>query len=104
MSTLDAVEIIAVIRDILIILVMVVGVLAIVLLYWSISRLLKTVSRTADKVSDVVSEVSDKLVKPATAGSGAAFALGKLASIVVGFGSKKNDENDKGRKGENENG
>jgi hypothetical protein len=76
-----------------------------VLLYWGISRLLKTVSRTVDKISDTVSEVSDKLVKPATASSGAAFALGKLASVVAGFGSRgNNDQNDKARKGARENG
>ena len=84
-------EKIAVLRDVMIIVTMLVGSIAALSIFRSISRLLKTVSRTTDKVSESVFEIGDKLVKPATAGSGAAFVLGKLASIVMGFGSKKQD-------------
>ena len=98
---MDLTGIIAVIRDLMIIVTMVVGSIAILLLFRSISRLLKTISRTTDKVSESVFEIGDKLVKPATAGSGVAFLLGKLASIVMGFGSKKQDKDqgDNGRTG-----
>ena len=89
---MDVAEIIVVVRDIMIIVAMVAGSHAIFLLFRSISRLLKTVSRTTDKVSESVYEIADKLVKPATAGSGAAFVLGKLASVVMGFGRKKHTD------------
>ena len=100
---MDLTGIIAVIRDLMIIVTMVVGSIAILLLFRSISRLLKTISRTTDKVSESVFEIGDKLVKPATAGSGVAFLLGKLASIVMGFGSKKQDK-DRGDNGGTGNG
>ena len=85
---MDAPEIIALIRDITIILVMLVAVILMVLLYWAITRLIKLIRRTADNIT----EISDKLVKPATAGSGAAFALGKLASFATGFANRKREK------------
>ena len=91
---MNAAEIIALIRDIIIISVMLVTIVVVVLLYWTITRLLKSIKRTADNVS----ELSEKLIKPATAGSGAAFAVGKLASFATGFATKKKGE--KGGKGD----
>ena len=92
---MDAVEIVALIRDIVIIAVMVMAFVTLGLLYLSFSKLLKKIRRTADNIS----EVSEKLLKPATAGSGAAFALGKIGSFVSGFATKK-----RGKEGGNENG
>jgi hypothetical protein len=94
-------EIIVVIRDIAIIVAMVVSSITILLIFRSVYRLLKTVTRTTDKVSESVFEIGDNWVKPATTGSGAAFVLGKLASIFMGFGSKKEDgdHGDNGGKG-----
>ena len=86
---MSAVEVIAVIRDIIIISVLVVAMLIMVFLYWNARGVLKSLKRTMNSVSEITAVVSDKLVKPATAGSGLASGLGKLASAVAGFRGRK---------------
>lgn len=84
MSDVTAIEIIAVIRDVAIISVLLVAILMMLLVFWKVTSVLSSIKRTMENVQQVTSELSDKIVKPATAGSGVAFGLGKLASFIRG--------------------
>jgi hypothetical protein len=41
-------------------------------------------------MEEITDAVSSKIAKPAAAGSGVAFGLGKMAAFVAGFGKNKN--------------
>ena len=87
---MDAAEIIAMIRDIALLVMLIITTLAVIIIYFKLSRLLDTAKRTLESVEGIVSTVSEKLVTPAAAGSGLAFGLGKLASFL--FGSRKSEK------------
>ena len=90
---MSTVEIIALIRDIVIISMMLVATIVLLLLGWKGLSILGSVKRAADRVSEVTSTVSEMFAKPAAAGSGMAFGAGKVASFIMGLRKKK------GRKG-----
>ena len=82
-------EIIAVIRDISIISVLLVAMLVMLLLFWKVSSVLKSAKRTMDSVSEVTATVSDRLVKPAAAGSGVAPGVSRVLGFVLGLARRK---------------
>ena len=89
---MDAAEIIAMIRDIALLVMIVVTTLAVIIIYVKVSRILNTAKRTLESVEGIISTVSEKLVAPAAAGSGLAFGVGKLAAFL--FGSRKSERDD----------
>ena len=89
---MDAAEIVAMIRDIALLAMLVVTTLAVIIIYFKVSRILNTAKRTLESVEGIVSTVSEKLVAPAAAGSGLAFGVGKLASFL--FGTRKSEKDD----------
>jgi hypothetical protein len=87
--------IIGMIRDIVLLLLLVVLLVAVFLILKKVSAILNSVKRTSEKVQDVVTTVSDRLVGPATAGSGVAFGLGKLVAFARGASRKNKGERSK---------
>ncbi len=87
---MDAAGITAMIRDIALLVMLVITTLAVIIIYFKLSSVLKTAKRTLESVEGIVSTVSEKLVAPAAAGSGLAFGLGKLAAFL--FGSRKSEK------------
>ena len=87
---MDAAEIIAMVRDIALLVMLVVTTLAVIIIYFKVSKVLNSAKRTLESVEGIVSTVSEKLVAPAAAGSGLAFGVGKLASFL--FGSRKSEK------------
>lgn len=93
----DVATIIAMARDIVFFLLLVVALLVILVLFRKVSALLDSVKRTIKGAEDVISTVSDKVVRPATAGSGVAFGVGKVGAFLLGLrrrgkGGKRNGE------------
>ena len=89
MSLADTADILAIIRDSLLILVFLLILSLLFLTYSKLSAVLKSAKQTLKSVEEVAAAVSGKIVGPATAGSGAAFGAGKLAAFVLGFSRKK---------------
>ncbi len=92
MDLTDAAEIIAVIRDIafiVLLLVMLVAALVVVVLVRKVSYVLNSAKRTAKGVEDMMSTVSDSVVRPAAAGSGVAFGAGKILAFILGLVRRK---------------
>jgi hypothetical protein len=91
---LSTAEILAMSRDAalaLIGLLIVVAILAVLFLYVKVSAILSSAKRTMKDAEDVISTVSSKLVRPATAGSGAAFGVGKALAFLLGFRGKRKE-------------
>ena len=88
---MDFAETVGLVRDILLIVLLALTTLALLIVLWKLSGLLNSVRRTASNVEDLVEAVSSRIVGPATAGSGVAFGVGKLASFFLGFSRKRND-------------
>ena len=89
MNLTDAVEIIAVIRDIAFIVLLLVTLVVAIVLVRKVSSVLNSAKRTAKGVEDMMSTVSGSVVKPAAAGSGVAFGAGKVLAFILGLGRRK---------------
>ena len=92
MNFTDAAEIIAVIRDIAFIVLLLMALVAVVVaavLVRKVSSVVNSAKRTAKSVEDMMSTVSGSVVKPAAAGSGAAFGAGKIVAFILGFARRK---------------
>ena len=82
-------------RDVLLLLLLLVTLLVVLFTYRKISRVFEAANRIIKETEEIVSSVSGKIVKPATAGSGVAFGVGKIAAFLFGL---------RRRKGESDNG
>ena len=91
-------DILAIIRDAIIILVFLTAGITLFLIYRMLAGLLSSAKRTLKNAEEVTSAVSSKIVGPAAAGSGVAFGAGKLAAFVLGFSRKKKGKEGKGGK------
>ncbi len=81
-------------RDILLLLLLLVTVLAVLFTYRKISRVFRSANRIIRDTEEIVSSVSGNIVKPAAAGSGVAFGVGKVAAFLFGFRRKKGGSDD----------
>ncbi|MCH7744776.1 MAG: hypothetical protein IIC84_01720 [Chloroflexi bacterium] len=93
----DIAIIIAMARDIVFFLLLAALLLVLIVLFRKVSALLDSVKRTIKDAEEVISAVSDKVVGPATKGSGVAFGVGKAGAFLLGLrkrgkGGKKNGE------------
>ena len=71
-------------RDIALLVLLALLIVAVSLLYLKLSAVLNSAKRSVRNVEDVVSTVSDKVVKPAV-GSGVASKAGKAAIFILGL-------------------
>lgn len=95
-SQMDAAETIAMIRDIVLLVMLVIMTFAVLIISVKVAKILNRVKSTLDDVEGIVSTVSEKLVTPAAAGSGIAFGFGKVAAFLAGARrSKKKDKDEK---------
>ncbi len=92
---MDFAESVGLVRDVLLIVVLALSTLTLLILLWKVSGLLNSVRRTATNVEELVEAVSSRIVGPATAGSGVAFGVGKLAAFFLGFSKKRNGKGGK---------
>jgi hypothetical protein len=93
---MDAAETVAMIRDIVFLVMLVITTLAVLIISWKVVKVLNRLKSTLDDVESIVSTVSEKLVVPAAAGSGVAFGVGKVAAFLAGARrSKKKDKDEK---------
>ena len=81
-------------RDILLLLLLLVTLLVVLLTYRKISRVFRAANRIVRETEEIVSSVSGKIVKPAAAGSGVAFGVGKIAAFLFGLRRKKGGSDD----------
>ncbi len=81
-------------RDILLLLLLLVTLLVVFFTYRKISRVFGSVNRIVRETEEIVSSVSGKIVRPAAAGSGVAFGVGKIAAFLFGLRRRKGGSND----------
>ena len=93
MSTSDW---IAMIRDIVLLALLGVTLLAVLFLYFKISSILGSAKRTLKAAEDIVTTVSESVVGPAAAGSGVAFGAGKAMAFLFGLSKRKKGGKDDG--------
>lgn len=94
MSLGDFADITGIVRDVLLILIFLVSLFLLVGMYRKLSAVLESAKRTAASVDEIVETVSERIVGPATAGSGAAYGLGKAMAFFAGRKSKNRKEED----------
>ncbi len=87
-------DITGIVRDILLILIFLVSLFLLVGMYRKLSAVLESAKRTAASVDEIVETVSERIVGPATAGSGVAYGLGKAMAYFAGRKSKDRKEED----------
>ena len=85
----EAAEIIGVVRDVAIISILLVSMVILVFVFWKLSAFLNSARRAMKSAEEITAVVSDRIVGPATAGSGVAFGAGKLAAFVLGWSKGK---------------
>ena len=85
----DAAEWLAMIRDIVLLLLLSMAIVAVLILYRKVASVVDSAKRTMKSAEEIVSAVSDKVVKPATAGSGVASGAGKVAAFLWGFKGRR---------------
>ena len=81
-------------RDILLLLLLLVTLMAVFFTYRKISRVFRSANRIIRNTEEIVSSVSGNIVRPAAAGSGVAFGVGKVAAFLFGFRRKKGGSDD----------
>ena len=94
----DIQQIVAVARDIVFLVLVMVVLLMVLVLYRKVAGVLNSARRTLEDTEEIVSTVSTRLVGPAAAGSGVAFGVGKLASFLFGLNRKRKDKGRDGRR------
>ena len=82
------------VRDILLLLLLLVTLLVVFFTYRKISRVFRSATRIIKETEEIVSTVSGKIVKPAAAGSGVAFGVGKMAAFLFGLRKRKGGSDD----------
>ncbi len=82
------------VRDILLLLLLLVLLLVVFFTYRKISRVFRSANRIIRDTEEIVSSVSGKIVRPAAAGSGIAFGVGKIAAFLFGLRRKKGGSDD----------
>ena len=80
-----AAQIIGIIRDVVLIVILLLAMVALLVSFRKISAALNSLGRTVKNVQEVSDALSEKIVGPATAGSGVAFRTGKLAAFFLGL-------------------
>ena len=90
----DFADITGIVRDIFLILIVLVSLFILVGVYRKLSAVLESAKRTAASVDEIVATVSERIVGPATAGSGVAYGLGKAMAFFSGRKSKTRKEDD----------
>ena len=84
------------IRDIVLLALLGVTLLAVLFLYFKISSILGSAKRTLKAAEDIVTTVSESVVGPAAAGSGVAFGAGKAMAFLFGLSKRKKGGKDDG--------
>lgn len=77
--------IIAMARDIVFFLLLAALLFMALFLFRKVSAMLNSAKRTIRDAENVISAVSDKVVGPATKGSGVAFGVGKVGAFLLGL-------------------
>ena len=80
---MDAAEIIAMVRDIALLVMLVVTTLAVIIIYFKVSKVLNSAKRTLESVEGIISTISEKLVAPAAAGSGSGVRRRQAGLVPV---------------------
>lgn len=94
-SVVEAIALyVGLVRDILLLLLLLVTLLAVLFTYRKISRVFGAANRIIKETEEIVSTVSGKIVKPATSGSGVAFGVGKIAAFLFGLRRRKGESDD----------
>lgn len=91
----DAADLIGIIRDALMILIFLIVAVVLLMIWRKISVVLNSLGNAAKSAEEITDLISSKIAKPAAAGSGMAFGLGKMAAFVAGFGKKRNQGGEK---------
>ncbi len=89
MNITDTAEIIAMIRDIVFLLLLLVVLVGALVLFLKVSAVMDSAKRTIRDAEEMVSTVSGSVVRPAAAGSGIAFGAGKVLAFMLGLGRRK---------------
>jgi hypothetical protein len=75
---------VAFIRDVVLLLLLLAILIIVFLIYRKVSQAMSTANRIMRDTEEIVATVSDSLVRPAAAGSGVAFGMGKAVAFLRG--------------------
>ena len=98
MNVTDIAEIVALVRDIVLLVLLAMALLLVIVVYWKLSSILDSAKRTVKEAETIVTTLSEKVVGPAGGGSRMARGTGKTLSFLFGLlgrgrrGRKKDGE------------
>jgi hypothetical protein len=96
LNVTDTAEIIAMVRDIVLLVLLTVSIMVVLVLYFKISSVIDSAKRTMRDTEDIVTTVANRVVGRAVAGSGVAFGVGKVAAFLFGLSKRKRRQGTKG--------
>ena len=92
MTFSDFAEIVAMVRDSLLIVLLILALAVMLFTFRKVSNLLNSAMRTVKNAEEVSDAISSRIVEPASAGSGVAFGAGKVAAFFLGFRRKRKNK------------
>ena len=79
-------------RDLLVLTILLVILIVVFSIYRKVSQALNSAGRILDNTEEIVNTVSENIVRPASAGSGVAFSLGKVIALLRGSRKQRKGE------------
>ena len=72
------------VTDLLVLVIILVILFTVVAIYRKVTQALNSAGRILENTEDIVNSVSENIVRPAAAGSGVAFGVGKIFAFLRG--------------------
>ena len=89
----DIATVVGLIRDVVLLLLLTVALIALLIIFGTIKRLLDSAKSTAETVNETVNTISEKVVEPMASNSNAMRGVGGLLGIIMGMRNKKKRKN-----------
>ena len=84
--------VVGLVRDILLLVLLAVALIALVVVFSKISQLLNTVKDTAESVQEAVNTISEKVVEPTASNAGVMRGIGGFFGFILGMGRRRKQE------------
>ena len=85
----DIATIVGLVRDVVLLALLTIALIALLVVFGTVKKLLDTIQDTAESVQDTVNTISEKVVEPAASNAGAMRGLGGFIGFILGLRGRK---------------
>ncbi len=89
----DIATVVGLIRDVVLLLLLTVALIALLVIFGAVKRLLDSAKATAESVHDTVNTISEKVVDPVASNANAMRGVGGILGIIMGMRGGKRGKN-----------